>query len=911
MSQSLESTATLLQQVVDGSDQARERLCQHFLPILTRWAHGRLPNYARDLSDTQDLVQTAPIRALDQVDSFESLREGAFLAYLRTTLLNHIRMEIRRVTRRNRHGFADSELEPTDPEASVLSEAIGLDVLERYEAALMTLTDKAREAVMLRVEFGYSFPEIAAATETLGQQRADAGIALAGPAGRGHEMSRRKGPPDLRARSILERLAGSSDALEELADDSESLAERLKEIEQLFVLHGGERGPSADKAQRPKLFSWGHLRVLEKIGEGSFGEVFRAYDGILDRDVALKLLKTGLQRPFQSQLFLHEARQLAMVRHPNVLAVHGAAVHDGRPGLWSDLIEGATLSDSEALLGNFVQDDWLELIESLCSGLQAVHEAGLLHGDVKPSNIMRDRHGVWVLMDFGASLDRKPDQGGPAMTSGTPLYMAPEAVLGQPPTTAADLYALGATLYRAISGQPVHAADDWDSLAALHKRADAIDFGPLDQRVDRRVSELVRSLLARSPEDRPDPAALLATIQSIRTAPQRRFRRLAIAAVTGSLAFGLALTSWGLIEANQARAVAEQEQRNTAAVNDFLQRLLSAPDESGRVRDMTVEEMLDFAARDVQKQLEGQPEAQAAVHLALAESYEALSLPEQALEQVRLGLDQLGRIEPLNPTLHPALELEAVAALETAGEHEQSLARAESFEVSFRGRLPAESDWFLIARKYQVTNLLALNRLDEAEQLLDRLMARLPGPEQASNNLGFTLLAAQANLHRERGRFNEAIAASQAALDWLDRYPRERPNNRANTLIKLALALNLANRKLEALEVLEPLFELQARLHGEGSPQQISTLINRGAIQYELGDLEAALASADQALAMIERDPELVPLRDRLSLQANRANLLTANQQYDQGEALMRRLMTEVRKDSASRTSSICCSATT
>jgi len=166
MGQSLESTATLLKQVVDGSDEARERLCRHFLPILTRWAHGRLPNYARDLSDTQDLVQTALVRALDQVDSFESLREGAFLAYLRTILLNQIRMEIRRVTRRNRHGFADSELEPTDPEGSVMSEAIGLDVLERYEAALITLTDKAREAVMLRVEFGYSFPEIAEATDT-------------------------------------------------------------------------------------------------------------------------------------------------------------------------------------------------------------------------------------------------------------------------------------------------------------------------------------------------------------------------------------------------------------------------------------------------------------------------------------------------------------------------------------------------------------------------------------------------------------------------------------------------------------------------------------------------------------------------------------------------------------------------
>ncbi len=166
MDQSLESTASLLMRVSEGDDEARDRLCRQFLPILTRWAHGRLPHYARDLSETQDLVQMSLMRALDQIDDFEALREGAFLAYLRKILLNSIRMEIRRVRRRTRHGFADSEHEPSDPDASILSEIIGLDVLERYEAALMTLTDKAREAVMLRVEFGYSFPEIALATDT-------------------------------------------------------------------------------------------------------------------------------------------------------------------------------------------------------------------------------------------------------------------------------------------------------------------------------------------------------------------------------------------------------------------------------------------------------------------------------------------------------------------------------------------------------------------------------------------------------------------------------------------------------------------------------------------------------------------------------------------------------------------------
>ncbi|MEE4295736.1 MAG: RNA polymerase sigma factor [Wenzhouxiangella sp.] len=166
MKQSLESTVTLLQRVANDDAAAREQLIQQFLPTITRWAHGRLPQYARDLSDTQDMVQIALMRALDQIDQFDAVREGAFLAYLRKILLNNIRMEIRRVTRRNQHGVHEPEHEVQDPEASVVSRLIGQDVLDQYEAALMKLSAKAREAVILRVEFGYTFEEIAMATDT-------------------------------------------------------------------------------------------------------------------------------------------------------------------------------------------------------------------------------------------------------------------------------------------------------------------------------------------------------------------------------------------------------------------------------------------------------------------------------------------------------------------------------------------------------------------------------------------------------------------------------------------------------------------------------------------------------------------------------------------------------------------------
>lgn len=166
MNQPLESTAEMLQRVANDDTAARDQLFRQFLPIVTRWAHGRLPHYARDLSDTHDIVQIALMRALDQIDQFDALREGAFLAYLRKIMLNNIRMEIRRVTRRNRHGLPETEHELEDPEASVVSQLIGQDVLDRYEAGLMQLSAKAREAVILRVEFGYTFEEVAIATDT-------------------------------------------------------------------------------------------------------------------------------------------------------------------------------------------------------------------------------------------------------------------------------------------------------------------------------------------------------------------------------------------------------------------------------------------------------------------------------------------------------------------------------------------------------------------------------------------------------------------------------------------------------------------------------------------------------------------------------------------------------------------------
>ena len=154
-----ESTFRLLERFRGGDREALERLYGRYLPRLRRWASGRLPQWARDLADTQDLVQEAMLQTFTKVGNFEPQHEGAFQAYLRQAVMNRIRDEIRRVGRRP--GKADLKDEHLDPGSSPLEKTIGLAAVERYEQALARLRPEEREAIIARVELGCSYEETA------------------------------------------------------------------------------------------------------------------------------------------------------------------------------------------------------------------------------------------------------------------------------------------------------------------------------------------------------------------------------------------------------------------------------------------------------------------------------------------------------------------------------------------------------------------------------------------------------------------------------------------------------------------------------------------------------------------------------------------------------------------------------
>ena len=258
------------------------------------------------------------------------------------------------------------------------------------------------------------------------------------------------------------------------------------------------QGGVAPRPTQP-LLSWGPFHLLEKVGQGASGEVYRAWDPALQRDVALKLLlPRGSDREDEARTVLREARLAARVRHPNVVAIYGVDHHDGRVGFWSDFIRGKTLSAVLAAQGPFGYREAALIGIEICKAVSAVHAAGLLHRDIKAGNGMREEGGRILLMDFGLT----HEYGSSERLVGTPSYMAPELFEGYAASPASDIYAVGVLLFHLVTAKYPVAGATVNEVRAAHESGSHRSL--LDERADlpERFVHVIETSLNRDPNKR-------------------------------------------------------------------------------------------------------------------------------------------------------------------------------------------------------------------------------------------------------------------------------------------------------------------------------------------------------------------------------------------------------------------------
>ncbi|HEY6958508.1 MAG TPA: serine/threonine-protein kinase [Candidatus Limnocylindria bacterium] len=259
-----------------------------------------------------------------------------------------------------------------------------------------------------------------------------------------------------------------------------------------------ERAASEQPREERRLLAH-RYRLLERIDEGGAGQVWRALDERLGRDVAVKIVGADADEAFRER-FADEARRAASVAHPNVVTVFD----EGRDGedsfMVMEHVRGKTLRDIVADRGPLSAHEAARLIAQVAAALDAAHEAGVIHCDVKPANIIVDQSGTAKLTDFGiARAARGPRE---HELIGTARYIAPERVAGEPPTERSDIYSLGLVAYELLAGRPAYAEMETEDL--LRQRLDGPPPSLRNARVgvSDAVDRVVRRALARDPDER-------------------------------------------------------------------------------------------------------------------------------------------------------------------------------------------------------------------------------------------------------------------------------------------------------------------------------------------------------------------------------------------------------------------------
>lgn len=243
----------------------------------------------------------------------------------------------------------------------------------------------------------------------------------------------------------------------------------------------------------------GRFKIIRELGKGAQGAVYLAQDTHLERQVAIKTLRSGHGQ--NTETLLKEARIVSKLQHPNIVTLHDAGEHQGDPYLVYAYVEGSTLAQVMKGQKTLPLAHAVQITCGVLDGITSAHRQGIMHLDIKPANVMIDTTGQPLIMDFGIARNVAA-QSGRNTISGTPYYMAPEIITGKGASFRSDLFSVGMMLYEMVTGTP--AADGDNAYAVMHKNAGEAAASPSSRnlQVDERLESIILKAIAKKPEDR-------------------------------------------------------------------------------------------------------------------------------------------------------------------------------------------------------------------------------------------------------------------------------------------------------------------------------------------------------------------------------------------------------------------------